>query len=188
VPATSSSQRPSLTRPLAGCHLAAPPQTTTLLYRSGLPTNMRGTMPSADFCGALRKDCSPLSPMQGHPADLPRSAVIPSVHRRRIDQVRPVVDGGLRGGVPTRPERTTPHIRFVFVAPRVWIGLPPDPTSRWTLLPFSSPSAPRTPGTRTFTSLVLCHAWHTRESSPALSSVRCSAWSACGVCALTSYL
>ncbi len=42
VPATSSSQRPSITRPLAGCHLAAPPQTTTPLYRSGLPTSMRG--------------------------------------------------------------------------------------------------------------------------------------------------
>ena len=35
-----------------------------------------------------------------------------------------------------------------------------------TPLPFSSPSAPRSPGARTFTSLVLCHAWHTRQSSP----------------------
>jgi hypothetical protein len=42
VPATNSSQRPSITRPLAGCHLAAPPQTTTPLYRSGLPTSIRG--------------------------------------------------------------------------------------------------------------------------------------------------
>ena len=31
--------------------------------------------------------------------------------------------------MPTRPGCTTPHIRFLFVAPRVWIGLPPDPTS-----------------------------------------------------------
>jgi hypothetical protein len=36
VPAASSSQRPSLTRPLAGCHPAAPPQATTLVHRSGL--------------------------------------------------------------------------------------------------------------------------------------------------------
>jgi hypothetical protein len=130
VPATSSSQRPSITRPLAGCDLAAPPQTTTPLYRSGLPTNMRGTMPSADFCGAVRKDSSPLSPRPGHPADLPRSAVIPSAHRRRMYQVRPVVDGGLRGGVPTRPERTTPHIRFVSLAPHLRSTRPSDPTAR----------------------------------------------------------
>jgi Transposase len=30
------------------------------------------TMPSADFCEAVRKDCSSLSPEPGHPADLPR--------------------------------------------------------------------------------------------------------------------
>jgi hypothetical protein len=43
-----------------------------------------------------------------------------------------------------------------------------------TPLPSSSPSAPRTPGTRTFTSLVLCHARHTRPASAAAhSAVRC---------------
>jgi hypothetical protein len=42
----------------------------------------------------------------------------------------PIADGGLRSHVPARPERTTPHIRFLFVAPRFWIGLPSDPTSR----------------------------------------------------------
>jgi hypothetical protein len=36
VPAASSSQRSSLARPLAGCHLAAPQQATTLFHRSGL--------------------------------------------------------------------------------------------------------------------------------------------------------
>jgi len=38
VPAARSSQRPSRARPLAGYHLAAPPQATTPLSRSGLPT------------------------------------------------------------------------------------------------------------------------------------------------------
>ena len=42
----------------------------------------------------------------------------------------PFADGGLRSHVPARPERTTPHIRFLFVAPHFWIGLPPDPASR----------------------------------------------------------
>jgi len=35
----------------------------------------------------------------------------------------------LRTNVPFR-KCTTPHIRFLFVAPRFWIGLPSDPTSR----------------------------------------------------------
>ena len=39
-------------------------------------------------------------------------------------------DGGLRGHVPARPECITPHIRFLFIAPQLWIGLPSDPASR----------------------------------------------------------
>ena len=42
----------------------------------------------------------------------------------------PREDGGLRGHVPARPERATPQIRFVYLAPRFWIGLPSDPASR----------------------------------------------------------
>jgi hypothetical protein len=72
----------------------------------------------------------PSVPGRDTPADLPRSAVIPSAHRRRMYQVRPVVDGGLRGGVPTRPDRTTPHIRFVSLAPHLRSTLSSDPTSR----------------------------------------------------------
>ena len=71
---------------------------------------------------------------------------------------------------PLVPGGPTPRIRILCVAPRGWIGLPPDPTVRLssrrslavTPLPFSSPSAPRSPGARTLTSLVLRHAWHTR--------------------------
>jgi len=37
---------------------------------------------------------------------------------------------GLRGHVPARLECATPRIRFLFVAPRIWIGLPQDPISR----------------------------------------------------------
>jgi hypothetical protein len=42
----------------------------------------------------------------------------------------PWVDGGLCGRVPTRPERPTPHIRFVSLAPHLRSTLPSDPTSR----------------------------------------------------------
>ena len=42
----------------------------------------------------------------------------------------PIADRGLRGHVPARPGCTTPRIRFLFIAPRFCLGLPPDPTSR----------------------------------------------------------
>jgi len=53
------------------------------------------------------------------------------MRKRRIYKAHPIADGGFRGHVPTRPECATPHIRFLLVAPHLWIGLPPDPTSRW---------------------------------------------------------
>ena len=88
------------------------------------------TKPSADVCRAVRKDYSPLSPMWGHPADLARSAVIPSVHRRLIDKAQSIVDGGRCCRVPARPDYTTPPIRFVSLAPHMRSTLPSDPTSR----------------------------------------------------------
>ena len=39
-------------------------------------------------------------------------------------------DGGLRSHVPARPRCITPHIRFLFIAPQLRIGLPPDLASR----------------------------------------------------------
>ena len=88
------------------------------------------TMPSADFCGAVREDSSALSPVPGHPADLPWSPVRPSVHRRPIDQAQAVVEGGRRGRVPARPDGTTPPIGFVSLAPHVRSTRPSDLTSR----------------------------------------------------------
>jgi hypothetical protein len=87
-------------------------------------------MPSTDFCGAVREDSSALSPLQGHTADRPGSVVVPSGHRRLLDQAHPTVDGGLCCAVPARPERATPRIRCVSLAPHVRSPLPSDPTSR----------------------------------------------------------
>ena len=42
----------------------------------------------------------------------------------------PVAEGGLCGHVPTRPGCITPPIRFLFIAPPLWIELPSDPASR----------------------------------------------------------
>jgi hypothetical protein len=88
------------------------------------------TMPSADVCQAVRTDDARLSPGRGHPADLPRSAVIPAVPRRRMDQAPSLVEGGLCGRVPARPDGTTPPIRCVSLAPHLRSPRPADPTSR----------------------------------------------------------
>ena len=42
----------------------------------------------------------------------------------------PLANGGLRGHVPARPRCTTPHIRFLFIAPQLRVQLPSDPASR----------------------------------------------------------
>src|ERR1044071_8400103 len=82
-------------------------------------------MPSADFCTAIRWDYSHLSsaPTE-HRADLPGYGTELSLHKRRIYKAHPDAEGGLRCHVPAHPGCTTPHIRFLFVVPQFWIGLP----------------------------------------------------------------
>ncbi len=89
------------------------------------------TMPSADFSHAVRKDCSSLSRSNTTHERPPgvKHQNVPCVDAGFIKHT-PNADGGLRCHVPTRPECTTPQIRFLYVAPHFWIGLPPDPTSR----------------------------------------------------------
>ena len=88
------------------------------------------TMPSADFCGAVREDSSALSPSQ----DTPQISRGQRSDRRCIDagliKHSPPVDGGLCGRVPARPDGTTPRIRFVSLAPHLRSTRPSDPTSR----------------------------------------------------------
>ena len=88
------------------------------------------TIPSADFCGAVREDCSALSPCQ----DTPQISRGKLSYRRCIDagliKHSPAVDGGLHGRVPARPDCTTPRIRFVSLAPHLRSTRPSDPTSR----------------------------------------------------------
>jgi len=108
-------------------------------------------MPSADFCGAVREDSYATSPVPGHPTDLPRSAIIPSVHRRRMYQAqsacgwRPLL---LRASSPRRyhtsyPVRVPRPTRAFHAAFRRPLARTP---SR-----FPGPSAPGTPGRGTFT-------------------------------------
>jgi hypothetical protein len=108
-------------------------------------------MPSADFCEAVREDSSALSPTPGHPADLPRSAVIPSVPRRRIYTVRPSC--GWRTSWwrahSSRAYHTSYPVRVPRPAPSFHASFRPHLTvTPWR---FPCPSAPRTPGRGTFT-------------------------------------
>jgi len=86
--------------------------------------------------GVVRVDCSPLSQFQSHATtqgtwetSRGKTQSLLRVDAGFIEHA-PLADGGLPGHVPTRPERTTPPIRFLFVAPRFRIGLPSDPASR----------------------------------------------------------
>jgi hypothetical protein len=131
VPAARSSQRPRMTRPLAGCHPAAPQQATTLFHRSGLQRArarlLCRLLTSAGRSGGI----APPSVLCQDTPQISRGKLsyLPCIDAGFI-KYAPTVDGRLCGCVPTRPERTTPHIRFVSLAPHIRSTLPSDPTSR----------------------------------------------------------
>ena len=109
------------------------------------------TMPSADFCRAVREDSSALSPSPGHPADLPRSAVIPSVHRRRIYIAQP--NCGWRALLLRASSPRLYHTSYPGRVPRPARAFHAAFRPHLTVTPwrFPGPSAPRTPGQETFT-------------------------------------
>ena len=131
VPAVSSSQAPDRIRHRAGCYLTAPRQAATPLDRSSLQ--------HAHACLLC-----PLLTAAGRSGRIPPPAVLGQdtlpiargqrAYRRCLDAGlithRPIVDGGLCGGVPARPGGTTPRIRFVSLAPHLRSTRPSDPTSR----------------------------------------------------------
>ncbi len=101
------------------------------------------TMPSADFSRPVSVGCPTPSPSADDREISQGKTQLRSARRRRIYKAHPVADGGLRGHVPARPGCTTPHIRFLFVAPRVLDWASFRPHLAVTPLPFSLPSAPR---------------------------------------------
>jgi hypothetical protein len=175
VPAASSSQRPSMTRPLAGCHPAAPQQATTLFHRSGLQRararllcrlltsagRSRGIAPPSVLC----QDAPQIS--RGKPSyRLCISArFIKHSHLWMEDfavacQLVPTVPHLISGSCPS--SRT--------FAPR-FLQTPPHGDALALHLSFGSTHT----WTGGFHPQALRHARHTRPRSPALSSVRCSA-------------
>jgi hypothetical protein len=126
----NSSQRPKVW-PLAGCDLTAPRRATTLFHRSGLQHALAcllcRLLTSAGRSGRI----APPSVLNEDTPQISRGKLsyLPCIDAGFI-KYAPPVDGGLYGRVPTRPERTTPHIRFVSLAPHVRSTLPSDPASR----------------------------------------------------------
>jgi hypothetical protein len=102
-----------------------------------------GTMPSADSCRPLGAAlASPSASAQGRQASRGKRRNCRYVNAGFIKHL-PAADSGLRGHVPPRPGCTTPHIRFLFIAPYLCGGLPSDPASRRRPCPFASPSVLR---------------------------------------------
>jgi hypothetical protein len=158
---------------LAGCHLAAPPQSTTPAYRSGLrPTRVAAWPIRCPACrpwGASRASpapglrcrrltsagrsgrMAPPSVLPGHPADLPWSAVRPSVHRRRLYKAQSLC--GWRTSRSrarsSRRSHTSYPVRVPRPAPSFHASFRPHLTV--TPVRFPCPSAPRTPEQGTFT-------------------------------------
>jgi hypothetical protein len=131
------------------------------------------TMPSADFCGAVREDSSALSPGPGHPTDLPRSAVRPSVQRRRIDHAQSACGWRALLSRASSPRRY--HTSYPVCVPRPAPSLHASfrPHLAVTPLRFPCPSAPRTPEQGTCTPKhVSMHGTHAIELS---GTVLCAA-------------
>jgi hypothetical protein len=116
-------------------HLPCERPLTRLYDRAGRPCVAAGTLPSADSCHAVRDDASSLSPCPWPApsrgtgeASRGQRSYRPCLAARGI-QPRPLVEGGLRGRVPARPDGTTPCIGFVSLAPPLRSTLPSAPTS-----------------------------------------------------------
>jgi hypothetical protein len=131
------------------------------------------TMSSADFCGAVREDSSALSPGPGHPTDLPRSAVRPSVQRRRIDHAQSACGWRALLSRASSPRRyhTSYQVRVPRPAPSLHAPFRPHlVVTPWR---FTCLSAPRTPGQGTCTPKhVSMHGTHAIELS---GTVLCAA-------------
>ena len=101
---------------------------TLLFHRSGLRPPRRPTTPSADFCVAIGRPCGLPSP-RGRRRRSPGVSPASFLARPSDLRCRPLMDMDFAISCPlVRP--TPPHIRFLFVRPRVRSTLPSDGPSR----------------------------------------------------------
>jgi hypothetical protein len=124
------------------------------------------TMPSADFSHGVRVDYSALSHLGWPMEDLPGSDTELSARRRWMYTARPNREWRASWSRAHSPRAYHTSSPVPVRRPARVDGASFRPRLAATPWPCSSPSAPRTPGTRTFTALVLCHARHTRGAEP----------------------
>ena len=174
MPAASSSQRPG-TKPhtspeaISPLHVRQRPLATVRAFRPpalrrrlsvappfGLGVPHERCLRRADdaLCGLLRGGQGGfLHPQSspGHPADLPWSAVLPSVHRRRMYQAPP--HGGWRAVLWRARSPRRYHTAYPVRVPRPAPSCHAAVRPHLTVTPWRCPcpSAPRTPGQQTFT-------------------------------------
>jgi len=132
---TRSGLRPSFpARPI--CCSAFRPWSASLALPTAWPT-----MPSADFCRAVRRPLGRLSRRNGD---------TPQISRGKLNRLRctaagstlRAVDGyGLRDTLPARP-MLAPRIRFLSIGSHLCFALPSDPASRRQPLRITNPSPP----------------------------------------------
>jgi len=140
---------------------------SSLPFRPSARTSVH-TMPPADSCLPVRDDLSSLSPT-GQQAGLPRSAVIPSVHRRPI--YKAPSDCGWRALLSRASSPRRYHTSYQVRVPRPAHSLHASfrPHLAVTPLRFTCLSAPRTPGQGTCTPKhVSMHGTHAIELSGAV--------------------
>jgi hypothetical protein len=104
--------------------------------------------PSADFSTVFSAGCptpsrTPLLAYCTGEISRGKTRILPRIGAGFTKCTHPSVaaslaDGGLGGHVPARPRCITPHIRFLFIAPRFRLGLPPHPASRRRTCPLTN--------------------------------------------------
>ena len=113
-------------------------------HRSRFRPSVRAapTMPSADFCQAVKTSSPVFSRYRFRFNDTwqisrGKTRILPRIDAGFTTRI-PFADGGLGGHVPTGPECATPHIRFLFIVPRFRLGLPLHPASRRRTCPLAN--------------------------------------------------
>lgn len=104
------------------------PKAVTAGVECRLALGLAPTMPSADACPTVKADYSVSSRILRHRAVLRGKTRLCRCTSAGFTKCIPIADGGLHGHVPARPERATPHIRFLFIALQLWVRLPSDPS------------------------------------------------------------
>jgi len=136
--------------PRCACQMRSHLSSRPTPHRSRFRPSVRAapTMPSADFCPALKTSYPVLSRCRFRSHDTGqisrgKTRILPRIDAgftkcTLVGVATDAVNGGLDGHVPAGPECITPHIRFLFIVPRFRLELPPHPASRRRTCPLAN--------------------------------------------------